>query len=71
MLFESYNQKDADQMIQQVQDRLDRGKLPEAIFAELRPDEFEEVLSIAKARAKSKKTAKDYFMLEDDLRFAT
>ena len=58
-------------MIQQVQDRLDRGKMAEAIFAELRPDEFEEVLSIAKARSKSKKTAKDYFMLEDDLRFAT
>lgn len=71
MLFDTYTIEEAEQHLKSIQDRLERGKTPEAILVELRLDEFEELLSIAKARLKSEKTAKDLFMLEEDLRFGT
>ena len=71
MLFDIYTPADADQHIRRIQDLLAKGVLAEKIADQLKLNHFDELLSIAKARQKSEKTAKDYFMLEDDLRFAT
>ncbi len=71
MLFTTYPPADADQQIRRIQELLERGKKDAQIKETLQLEEFEELLSIAKARLRSKKTSDDYFMLEEDLRFAT
>jgi predicted O-methyltransferase YrrM len=71
MLLDTYTQADADQHIRRIQDLLDKGVSAEKAATQLKLEHFEELLSIAKARKASEKTSKDYFMLEEDLRFAT
>ncbi|MBI4151189.1 class I SAM-dependent methyltransferase [Candidatus Woesearchaeota archaeon] len=71
MLFDTYTQADADQHIRRIQDLWAKGVFAEKIAEQLKIEHVDELLSIAKARQASEKTAKDYFMLEEDLRFAT
>lgn len=71
MLFDHYSSAEADQLIRKVQDGLEQGKTELQLTKDIVPEAFPAILSIAKARLKSDKTGKGYFMTEEDLRFAT
>ena len=71
MLFDHYTAQQVDAHITTVLGLLEAKTPPEAIAKQVKIKDFEELLSIAKARKGSKKTSHAYFMTEGDLRFAT
>ncbi|HSU72254.1 MAG TPA: methyltransferase domain-containing protein, partial [Candidatus Binatia bacterium] len=71
MLFETYPAAVADKHIKALQAFIKEGLGKEQMAKSLKLKDFEELYSVAKARLASKKTSQDYFMTEEDLRFAT
>jgi predicted O-methyltransferase YrrM len=71
MLFDTYTPQMVDVHAKAIAKLIQQGHTAERIAKELNVREFKELFSIAKARLVSKKTSKDYYMTEDDLRFAT
>jgi len=71
MIFDTYTPQMAEVHIKAIMQLMKEGTPREHIAKHLNLRDIDELVSIAKARLTSKKTAKEYYMMEDDLRFAT
>lgn len=60
-----------DVHVKTIMELIKRGKSKEQIAKQLNLHDFDELCSVAKTRLTTTKTSEDYYLTEDDLRFAT